>query len=302
EKNPSGSGTLRVLAMLWPYIRGFPMRMTIAASLLVIAKMATVYVPLAFKGIVDHLDPRVAALTVPIALIALYGVLRLIGALFGQLRDTVFERVSQRAMRASGLDAFRHLHQLSLRFHLDRHTGGVGRDISRGTRGVYNLLGWVVFNIVPTIFEIVVVIAFMLRALDWRYAIVTLVTMTIYIAVTIWITEWRTAGVRVMNEVDSLLNYETVKYFGNEEFEARRYDADLRRYEDAAVKTETSLAVLNGAQALVIAIGVTLLMAMAASEVVSRSLSVGDIVMVNGWLLQLAIPLNMLGFTWRQIK
>jgi len=311
EKNPSGSGTLRVLAMLWPYIRGFPMRMTIAASLLVIAKMATVYVPLAFKGIVDHLDPRVAALTVPIALIALYGVLRLIGALFGQLRDTVFERVSQRAMRASGLDAFRHLHQLSLRFHLDRHTGGVGRDISRGTRGVYNLLGWVVFNIVPTLFEIAVVIAFMLRQLDWRYAVITLVTMVTYIAVTIWITEWRTAGVRVMNEVeslanaraiDSLLNYETVKYFGNEEFEARRYDADLRRYEDAAVKTESSLAVLNGAQALVIAIGVTLLMAMAASEVVAHKLSVGDIVMVNGWLLQLAIPLNMLGFTWRQIK
>jgi len=311
EKNPSGSGTLRVLAMLWPYIRGFPMRMTIAASLLVIAKMATVYVPLAFKGIVDHLDPRVAALTVPIALIALYGVLRLIGALFGQLRDTVFERVSQRAMRASGLDAFRHLHQLSLRFHLDRHTGGVGRDISRGTRGVYNLLGWVVFNIVPTLFEIAVVIAFMLRQLDWRYAVITLVTMVTYIAVTIWITEWRTAGVRVMNEVeslanaraiDSLLNYETVKYFGNEEFEARRYDADLRRYEDAAVKTESSLAVLNGAQALVIAIGVTLLMVMAASGVVAHKLSVGDIVMVNGWLLQLAIPLNMLGFTWRQIK
>ncbi len=311
RRSRPGSGTLRVLGMLWPYIRGFPARMTIAAALLVIAKVATVYVPLAFKSIVDHLDPRIAALTVPIALIALYGVLRLIGALFGQLRDTVFERVSQRAMRASGLDAFRHLHQLSLRFHLDRHTGGVGRDISRGTRGVYNLLGWVVFNIVPTIFEIAVVIAFMLRQLDWRYAVITLVTMAIYIVVTIWITEWRTAGVRVMNEVeslanaraiDSLLNYETVKYFGNEEFEARRYDADLRRYEDAAVKTEASLAVLNGAQALVIAVGVTLLMAMAASGVVAHTLSVGDIVMVNGWLLQLAIPLNMLGFTWRQIK
>ncbi|MGH8183877.1 MAG: ABCB family ABC transporter ATP-binding protein/permease [Rhodanobacteraceae bacterium] len=311
DKPRASSGTLRVLAMLWPYIRGFPVRMAIAAALLVIAKMATVYVPIAFKDIVDHLDPRIAALTVPVALIALYGVLRLIGALFGQLRDSVFERVSQRAMRASGLDAFRHLHQLSLRFHLDRHTGGVGRDISRGTRGVYNLLGWVVFNIVPTFFEIAVVIVYMLRALDWRYAIITLVTMTVYIIVTIWITEWRTAGVRAMNEVeslanaraiDSLLNYETVKYFGNEEFEARRYDADLRRYEDAAVKTESSLAVLNGAQALVIAIGVTLLMAMAASGVVTHKLSVGDIVMVNGWLLQLAIPLNMLGFTWRQIK
>jgi ATP-binding cassette subfamily B protein len=304
-------GTRRVLAMLWPYIKGFPGRMTIAALLLVISKIATVWVPVAFKDIVDHLDPRIAMLTVPVALIALYGVLRLIGTLFGQLRDTVFERVSQRAMRASGLDAFRHLHQLSLRFHLDRHTGGVGRDISRGTRGVYNLLGWVVFNIVPTLFEIVVVIVLLLRQFDWRYAVVTLVTMGVYIGATIWISEWRTAGVRVMNEeeslsnaraVDSLLNYETVKYFGNEEFEAQRYDNALRRYEDAAVKTESSLAVLNGAQALVIALGLTLLMAMAASGVAAHTLSVGDIVMVNGWLLQLAIPLNMLGFTYRQIK
>jgi len=311
DAHTSRGGTRRVLAMLWPYIKGFPGRMTIAALLLVISKVATVWVPVAFKDIVDHLDPRVAALTVPVALIALYGVLRLIGTLFGQLRDTVFERVSQRAMRASGLDAFRHLHQLSLRFHLDRHTGGVGRDISRGTRGVYNLLGWVVFNIVPTLFEILVVIALLLRQFDWRYAVVTLVTMGVYIGATIWISEWRTAGVRVMNEeeslsnaraVDSLLNYETVKYFGNEEFEAQRYDNALRRYEDAAVKTESSLAVLNGAQALVIALGLTILMAMTAQGVVAHTLSVGDIVMVNGWLLQLAIPLNMLGFTYRQIK
>ncbi|MDE2271142.1 MAG: ABC transporter ATP-binding protein/permease [Xanthomonadaceae bacterium] len=297
--------------MLWPYIRGFPARMTVAAVLLVIAKGATIGVPLALAAIVDRLDPRIALLSVPIALIAAYGLLRLIGSLFGQLRDTVFERVSQRAMRASGLDAFRHLHQLSLRFHLDRHTGGVGRDISRGTRGVYNLLGWVVFNIVPTIVEIALVIGVLLHKLDWRYALVTLATMVAYIVVTIWITEWRTAGVRAMNEVesaanaravDSLLNYETVKYFGNEEFEARRYDADLRRYEDAAVKTETSLAVLNGAQALVIALGLTVLMTMAALGVVEHTLTVGDLVLVNALLLQLSVPLNMLGFTYRQIK
>ncbi|MBN8734896.1 MAG: ABC transporter ATP-binding protein/permease [Xanthomonadales bacterium] len=311
ESNNRPARERRAIAMLWPYVRRYPGRMFVAAAFLVIAKVATVWVPVAFKDIVDHLDPRIAMLTVPIALIALYGVLRLIGALFGQLRDTVFERVSQRAMRASGLDAFRHLHELSLRFHLDRHTGGIGRDISRGTRGVYNLLGWVVFNIIPTLFEIVVVIALLLQHFDWRYAVITLATMLLYIAVTIWITEWRTAGVRAMNEaestanaraVDSLLNYETVKYFGNESFEAERYDADLRRYEDAAVKTESSLAVLNGAQALVIAVGLTALMAMAAMGVVAHKLSVGDIVMVNGWLLQLAIPLNMLGFTWRQIK
>ncbi|MGH8190207.1 MAG: ABCB family ABC transporter ATP-binding protein/permease [Rhodanobacteraceae bacterium] len=301
----------RAIVMLWPYIRHYPGRMLVAAAFLVIAKVATVWVPVAFKDIVNDLDPRVAMLTVPIALILLYGVLRLVGSLFGQLRDTVFERVSQRAMRASGLDAFRHLHQLSLRFHLDRHTGGIGRDISRGTRGVYNLLGWVVFNIIPTLFEIIVVIVLMLRQFDWRYAVITLATMLVYIGTTIWITEWRTAGVRAMNEaesranaraVDSLLNFETVKYFGNEAFEADRYDADLRRYEDAAVKTEASLAVLNGAQALVIAVGLTALMAMAAMGVVAHKLSIGDIVLINGWLLQLAIPLNMLGFTWRQIK
>jgi ATP-binding cassette subfamily B protein len=308
---PASASIPSTLRRLTPYLREHGWRIGISLALLIAAKIATIGVPLSLKAIVDHLDPRIAVLAVPVALIAGYGILRLVGTLFGQLRDTVFERVAQRAMRASGLDAFRHLHALSLRFHLERHTGGVGRDISRGTRGVYNLLGWVVFNIVPTIFEIVVVIAFMLHQLDWRYAAVTLVTMVAYIIVTIWITEWRTAGVRAMNEVeslanaraiDSLLNYETVKYFGNEDFEARRYDADLRRYEDAAVKTESSLAVLNSAQALVIAAGLTVLMAMAAAGVVAHKLTVGDLVLVNTLLLQLSIPLNMLGFTYRQIK
>ncbi|MBU6199640.1 MAG: ABC transporter ATP-binding protein/permease [Xanthomonadaceae bacterium] len=308
--NPPASipSTLRRLA---PYLREHRWRIVVSLALLIIAKIATIGVPLSLKAIVDHLDPRIALLSVPIALIAGYGVLRLIGTLFGQLRDTVFERVAQRAMRASGLDAFRHLHALSLRFHLERHTGGVGRDVSRGTRGVYNLLGWVVFNIVPTVVEIGLVTALLLRELDWRYAVVTLITMAVYIAATIWISEWRTAGVRAMNEVeslsnaravDSLLNYETVKYFGNEDFEARRYDADLHRYEDAAVKTENSLALLNGAQALVIAAGLTALMAMAAAGVVAHTLTVGDLVLVNTLLLQLSIPLNMLGFTYRQIK
>jgi len=307
---PSASipSTLRRIA---PYLREHGGRIAISLALLIVAKIATIGVPLSLKAIVDHLDPRIAMLTVPIALIAGYGILRLIGTLFGQLRDTIFERVAQRAMRTSGVEAFRHLHALSLRFHLERHTGGVGRDISRGTRGVYNLLGWVVFNILPTLVEIGLVTALLLRELDWRYAVVTLATMVIYIVATIWISEWRTAGVRAMNEVeslsnaravDSLLNYETVKYFGNEEFEARRYDTELRRYEDAAVKTESSLAVLNSAQALVIAAGLTALMAMAAAGVVAHKLSVGDLVLVNTLLLQLSIPLNMLGFTYRQIK
>ena len=308
RKSASIPTTLRRLA---PYLHEHGWRIAISLALLIVAKIATIGVPLSLKAIVDHLDPRIAMLTVPIALIAGYGLLRLVGTLFGQLRDTIFERVAQRAMRSSGVEAFRHLHALSLRFHLERHTGGVGRDISRGTRGVYNLLGWVVFNILPTLVEIGLVTALLLRELDWRYAVVTLATMAIYIAATIWISEWRTAGVRAMNEVeslsnaravDSLLNYETVKYFGNEDFEARRYDAELRRYEGAAVKTESSLAVLNSAQALVIAAGLTLLMAMAATGVVTHKLSVGDLVLVNTLLLQLSIPLNMLGFTYRQIK
>lgn len=308
QKSASIPSTLRRLT---PYVRDHGWRIAAALSLLLVAKAATIGVPLSLKAIVDHLDPRIAVLSVPIALIAGYGLLRFIGTLFGQLRDTIFERVAQRAMRASGLDAFRHLHRLSLRFHLERHTGGVGRDISRGTRGVYNLLGWVVFNILPTLVEIALVTALLLRELDWRYAAITLITMVVYIGATIWISEWRTAGVRAMNEVeslanaravDSLLNYETVKYFGNEDFEAHRYDADLRRYEDAAVKTEASLAVLNGVQALVIAAGLTVLMAMAAAGVAARQLTVGDLVLVNTLLLQLAIPLNMLGFTYRQIK
>ncbi|HSM99676.1 MAG TPA: ABC transporter ATP-binding protein/permease [Rudaea sp.] len=308
QASASIPSTLRRLA---PYLREHGWRIAVSLALLIVAKIATIGVPLSLKAIVDHLDPRIALLTVPIALIAGYGVLRLAGTLFGQLRDTVFERVAQRAMRSSGVEAFRHLHSLSLRFHLERHTGGVGRDVSRGTRGVYNLLGWVVFNILPTLVEIGLVTALLIRELDWRYAAITLTTMVVYIAATIWISEWRTAGVRVMNEVeslsnaravDSLLNYETVKYFGNEEFEAHRYDAELRRYEDAAVKTENSLALLNGAQALVIAAGLTVLMAMAAAGVVSHKLSVGDLVLVNTLLLQLSIPLNMLGFTYRQIK
>ncbi|MGH8042932.1 MAG: ABCB family ABC transporter ATP-binding protein/permease [Rudaea sp.] len=311
KKTPASASIPSTLQRLTPYLRGHGARVAASLSLLILAKVATIGVPLSLKAIVDHLDPRIALLSVPIALIAGYGLLRLAGTLFGQLRDTVFERVAQRSMRASGLDAFRHLHRLSLRFHLERHTGGVGRDVSRGTRGVYNLLGWVIFNIVPTLVEIALVTALLLRELDWRYAAITLTTMMVYIATTIWISEWRTAGVRAMNEVeslsnaravDSLLNYETVKYFGNEDFEARRYDADLRRYEDAAVKTESSLAVLNGAQALVIAAGLTALMAMAAAGVAAHLLSVGDLVLVNTLLLQLAIPLNMLGFTYRQIK
>ena len=267
--------------------------------------------PLLLRNIIDALDSKTALIAVPGLLLAGYGVLRLSSVMFGQLRDIFFERVSQRAMRSAGISTFRHLHGLSLRFHLQRHTGGVSRDIERGTRGIYNILGYAIFNIIPTLLEITLVTILLLRQFDWRFATITLATMVVYIAFTVIITNWRTRIVRQMNEtdaaanaraIDSLLNYETVKYFGNEEFEAQRYDANLRRYEDASVQSESSLGLLNGAQSLVIAGGLTVLMWMAAQGVVGGKLSLGDLVMVNTLLLQLSIPLNFLGVTYRQIK
>ncbi|GAP65961.1 ABC transporter [Mizugakiibacter sediminis] len=305
------TGQRRALRMLLPYLRAYPGRIALALALLIVAKVANLGVPLVLKAIVDRLDTRAALLAVPGLLLAAYGVLRLSATLFAQLRELVFERVSQHAMRASGIAAFRHLHALSLRFHLDRHTGGVARDIERGTRGIYNLLGYAIFNVIPTLVEIALVAALLLRRFDWRFAAITLTTMGLYIFLTVRITEWRTRMVREMHQVestanaravDSLLNYETVKYFGNEEFEAKRYDADLRRYEEAAVRTESSLGVLNGTQSLIIAVGLTALMAMAAQGVVAGRLTLGDLVLVNALLIQLSVPLNFLGMTYREIK
>ncbi len=301
------SAVRQLLPTLWQF-RG---RVALSLSCLIVAKLANIGVPLMLKQIVDRLDPKVAALAVPGLLLVGYGVLRLSSVLFAQLRDIFFERVSQRAMRSAGMATFRHLHQLSLRFHLDRHTGGIARDIERGTRGIYNMLGYAIFNVIPTLLEIVLVTALLLRQFDIRFAAITLGTMTLYIAFTVFITNWRTRIVRQMNEtdaaanakaVDSLLNYETVKYFGNEEFEAERYDTNLRRYEDVAVQSEASLGVLNGAQSLIIAVGLTSLLWFAAEGVSTGQLTLGDLVLVNSLLLQLSIPLNFLGTTYREIK
>jgi len=301
----------RSVAVLLPYLMEFRGRVILALSFLVAAKLANVSVPLVMKSIVDDLDPKLAMVAVPAALLAAYGLLRFSTTLFGELRDVVFVRVTQHAIRRVALGVFRHLHALSLRFHLERQTGGMTRDIERGTRGISTLLSYLLFSIIPVILEFALVAAVLLSKFDWRFAAVTFGAVAIYIAFTILVTEWRIDIRRRANEldsrantraIDSLLNYETVKYFGNEEFEARRYDRNLRKYEDAAVRFESSLGLLNIGQSLVIAAAVTALMFLAADGVSAGALSLGDLVLVNALLIQLYIPLNFLGMVYREIK
>jgi len=301
----------RVLGQLLPYLWEYRGRVAIALAFLVIAKLTNVGVPLVMKEVVDGLDPKLAIVAVPAALLAAYGLLRFSTTLFAELRDVVFVRVTQRAIRRVALGVFRHLHSLSLRFHLDRQTGGMTRDIERGTRGISTLLSYLLFSIIPVILEFALVAAVLLGRFDWRFAAVTFGAVAVYITFTILVTEWRIDIRRRANEldsrantraIDSLLNYETVKYFGNEEFEAGRYDENLRKYEDAAVRFESSLGLLNIGQSLVIAAAVTALMFLAADGVVTGALTLGDLVLVNALLIQLYIPLNFLGMVYREIK
>ncbi len=301
----------RVVPMLLPFLWEYRGRVALALTLLVIAKLANVGVPLVMKEIVDDLNPMQQMLAVPLMLLIAYGVLRFSNTLFGELRDVVFVRVTQRAVRRVALNVFRHLHSLSLRFHLNRQTGGMTRDIERGSRGISTLLSFMLFSIIPVILEFLLVAAVLFAKFDWRFVAVTFGAVVVYIGFTISITEWRTAIRRQANEldskantraVDSLLNYETVKYFNNEEFEAKRYDANLVTYEAAAVKTEASLGILNIGQSCIIAIAATLLMILAAQGVVAKTLTLGDLVLINGLLIQLYIPLNFLGMAYREIK
>jgi ATP-binding cassette subfamily B protein len=301
----------RSVGVLLPYLLEFRWRVLLALTLLTAAKLANVGVPLVMKRIVDGLDAKVAVVAVPVALLASYGLLRFSTTLFGELRDVVFVRVAQHAIRNVALNVFRHLHGLSLRFHLDRQTGGMTRDIERGTRGISTLLTYMLFSIIPVILEFALVAAVLLKKFDWHFAAVTFGAVVVYLAFTIAVTEWRIDIRRRANEldskantraIDSLLNYETVKYFGNEEFEARRYDANLRKYEDAAVRFESSLGLLNIGQSLVIAAAVTALMFLAAGGVAAGALTLGDLVLVNALLIQLYIPLNFLGMVYREIK
>ena len=306
--------TRRLLPYLWPRNRrDLRIRVGIALLLMIAAKVANVYVPIVLKHATDALarDAENLLIAVPIGLLLAYGGVRLASRAFGEVRDAVFARVAQNAIRRVGLQVFRHLHRLSLRFHLDRRTGGLSRAIERGTKGVEFLLSFVLFNIVPTLIEILIVCGILWAMFDWRFAAVTFFTIAAYVWVTYKMTEWRIRFRREMNDadsgantraVDSLLNFETVKYFNNEEHEAERYDRGLRVYEDAASKSKVSLSALNTGQAAVMAAGITALMTMAAFGVAAGSMTVGDFVMVNAYLIQLSIPLNLLGTVYREIK
>ena len=301
----------RVLTSLFPYLWEFRWRVALALAFMVAAKLANVGVPIVLKEIVDSLTVKNAVLIVPMALLVAYGLLRLSTTLFTELRELAFAKVTHRAVRRITLAVFRHLHALSLRFHLERQTGGMSRDIERGARGINTLLGYTLYSILPTLVEISLVIGILLAKYEPSFALIALGTLTLYIAYSVTVTEWRTKFRRQMNEedsrantraIDSLLNYETVKYFGNEDHEAQRYDENLQRYERAAIKSQTSLSALNAGQAVIIAIGVVLIMWRATAGVIAGILTIGDLVLVNAFLIQLYIPLNFLGVLYREIK
>jgi ABC-type transport system involved in Fe-S cluster assembly fused permease/ATPase subunit len=307
---------LRALGTLAPYLwprDSFELRarVVLAVAFLLAAKLVNIYVPLLYKRAVDALSPSHALITVPIALIVAYGAARVMSQGFNELRNAVFAKVSQRAIRRLALRAFRHVHALSLRFHLDRRTGGLSRAIERGTAGIDFLLSFMLFNVVPTVFEILLVCAILWRLFNWTFAAVTLATIVVYIAFTFSITDWRVRFRREMNErnteantkaVDGMLNFETVKYFANEEHEVQRYDAALRAYEHAAVRSETTLTLLNLGQGTIIASGLVGIMTLAARGVAAAEMTVGDFVLVNAYLIQLYTPLNFLGMVYRNIK
>jgi ATP-binding cassette subfamily B protein len=322
EKGPPPGYGRRALATLLPYLwprapaedwLELRIRVVAAMACLVLAKITVVYVPILFKEAVDALTPTggAAVAAVPIGVLLAYGAARVFGVTFGELRDAIFAKVGHRSMRQLALRTFRHLHSLSLRYHLERQTGGLSRAIERGTKGIENLLSWTLFTILPTIVEILLVTAVLWALLDFWFAVIVLVTVAIYAAYTVAVTEWRIKFRRQLNEsdsdastkaIDSLLNYETVKYFGNEEHEANRFDKAMRRYERAAVLSDQSLSLLNVGQGFIIAVGLTLVMYRAGIGVVSGTMTVGEFVLVNAYLLQLYQPLNMLGFMYREVK
>ncbi|MBT6116902.1 MAG: ABC transporter ATP-binding protein/permease, partial [Rhodospirillaceae bacterium] len=310
-------GDVRALRALIPYLwpkgqRELRLRVGVAMVLLVLAKLANVYVPILYKEAVDALNGETSAvIAVPIGLIFAYGMLRVLSLAFGELRDAVFAKVSQRAIRQVALATFEHLHRLALRFHLDRQTGGLSRAIERGTKGIEFLLTFMLFNVIPTLVEVLMVCAILWGLFDVWYAAITFGTILCYIVFTLAVTEWRLKYRRRMNEmdseantkaIDSLLNYETVKYFGNEAHEARRYDDSMRRYEAAAIRSKTTLSSLNVGQSIIISIGLTGVMLMAGYGVAEGRMTVGDFVLVNTYLIQLYLPLNFLGFVYREIK
>jgi len=309
---PETDTDLRNLRALLPFLWNYRGRVVLALAFLVLAKVANVGVPLVLKEIVDSLETTgEMALALPLAFLLAYGALRLASSLFNELRDAVFARVRHGATRSVSVSVLEHLHRLSLRYHLERKTGGLSRDIDRGTRSVSSILNYMVFNLLPTLVEITLIAGILLVRYDPWFTVVTVVSVIAYIGFTLKITEWRMKYRIAMNAmdsqantqaIDSLLNYETVKYFGNEGHELRRYDDSLRDWEASAVKSQTSLSALNFGQATIIAVAVTLIMVLAARGVVSGSMTLGDLVLVNAFLLQLFIPLNFLGIVYSQLK
>lgn len=310
-KARTARGDWQVLATLGPYLKPFAGRIVFALALVLAGKLANLGVPLLLKKLVDGLNVPASMLVLPVGLLLAYGASRVSVTLFTELRQVVFARVMARVSRRVTLQVFRHLHALSLRFHLARRTGGVARDVERGGTAISDLLDWTLYTIVPTAVEIVLVAAVLAYAYDWGFVAITAATLVAYVAFTVSITEWRTRYYRAAVEadtkaneraVDSLLNYETVKYFGNEEHEARRYDENLQRLENAQVMSRKTLAVLNLGQTAIVALGVSAMMWRAAAGVVAGEMTVGDLVLVNAYLLQLSAPLNMLGMMYREVK
>src|SRR5574337_916622 len=303
------------LARLLPYLWHYKWRAAAALIFMVGAKLANIGVPLLLKRLVDAMSLKPgdvqAVLVVPVALLLAYGLLRLSTSLFTELRELVFVNATEGAARTIALEVFRHLHNLSLRFHLERQTGGMSRDIERGVRGVHSLISYSLYSIFPTLIEVTLVLVLLAVKFDVWYAVITIVALVFYVVYTVTVTEWRTQFRREMNEldslansraIDSLLNYETVKYFNNEDFEARRYDENLQRYRRAALKSQRTLSLLNSGQQLIIAIGLVVMMWRATAGVVDGRLTLGDLVMVNAFMIQLYIPLGFLGVLYREIK
>ena len=315
NKSARSKSGWQTLATLVPYLWEYKGRVLLALTFLLSAKLANVGVPLVMKEIVDALsinlrDPR-AIVVLPAAMLVSYGLLRICTTLFTELREFVFAKVTQSAVRKIALQVFRHLHSLSLRFHLERQTGGMTRDIERGSRGVSSLVSYTLYSILPTLVEITLVLTILATKYEIWFAGITVVALASYITWSVAVTEWRTNFRRVMNDldskanvkaIDSLLNYETVKYFGNEEYEAKRYDQSMANWESAAVKSQTSLSLLNTGQSVIIACAVTAIMWRATLGVVNGTMTLGDLVLVNAFMIQLYIPLNFLGVLYREIK
>ena len=315
DSKTAGRGDWRVIRDLLPYLLEYRLRVLIALSCLIAAKVTNLGIPIVLKDLIDSLNINVnspqALLVVPLGIIVAYGLLRIFASAFTELREALFAKVTQNAVRKVALQVFEHLHSLALSFHLARQTGGVSRDIERGTRGIQSLISYSLYSILPTLIEFCLVLGYLAYSYDIWFAVITSVALVLYIVFTVVVTEWRTHFRRTMNDmdskanqkaIDSLLNFETVKYFGNEAFEASRYDENLLRYQSAAVKSQKTLAVLNLGQQIIIAVGLMLILWRATVGVVNGTMTLGDLVLVNTLMIQLYIPLNFLGVIYREIK